>query len=90
MNEQQESKQFHCEPRRYTLAEIDMMRDHLRRIIQEQNTHRGPSGTFINPPTKADVEMRLRTSLLVGVDPKELSDEVEEIDRKLRANPMQW
>jgi hypothetical protein len=60
--------------RRYSLREVDVMRANLYTI---QIARTGDSSCF-SPPSREEIERRLNTCLIAGVDPKELADAAKE------------
>lgn len=75
--------------RSYSLSEIDQMRRHIDRIMDGvRHWPCGGSGFFSygggshdGDRRYAEVEDRLRTYMMAGVDPKEIASKVADMDR---------
>lgn len=77
MNPSTESTQLSTLPRRYTLAEIDEMRE----LIHETLIHQFP---YMEDELPTTVEMRLRTYMLAGISVQECRDGLEAAKEKLK------
>lgn len=78
MNPSTESTQLSTLPRRYTLAEIDEMRELIHHTLTIQ------VGSYHPDQMEKRVEARLRTCLLAGIDPQELRDKLTEAEKEFK------
>jgi len=69
-------------PRKYTVAEIDQMRKHIEWSY--------PTGVSFNGAERsAEVERRLRTYMMAGIEPKEIAEMfAEALEREAKA--LEW